>query len=297
MPNLIRRGSEPSKRTIMCIAVSWPASRVAKLACFFELASVYYSSSLMVSASMPVGIPLAMGTAIFAATVLLPRNSLVARRLAAGLCVIAACGHAACSLIIEVYQRRWKSLLLSACQVGIDHVTPELEALIQESVTGLGIKEVINQTVSSIIRHESVLAGVADAGLRPHTRWNSHPSRALLVTRTMCLQCVRPLAHRFLSPGGRVARGITVCTVPLSRAVFGSLTSLAIATHVLGAVLLLLELLVLGKVREHSLFSRPCPIPREDPSFVSCMRLRAVALVGVYGRYPCWPATQFEVAR
>mmetsp|Transcript_38505 Transcript_38505/g.87493 ORF Transcript_38505/g.87493 Transcript_38505/m.87493 type:complete len:242 (-) Transcript_38505:227-952(-) len=199
----------------MCIAVSWPASRVAKLACFFELASVYYSSSLMVSASMPVGIPLAMGTAIFAATVLLPRNSLVARRLAAGLCVIAACGHAACSLIIEVYQRRWKSHLLSACQVGIDHVTPELEALIQESVTGLGIKEVINQTVSSIIRHESVLAGVADAGLRPHTR---------------------------------VARGITVCTVPLSRAVFGSLTSLAIATHVLGAVLLLLELLVLGKV-------------------------------------------------
>ena len=203
----------------MCIVVSWRATSVVKLAFLCEVWSLVLSVLIIQSGDTPSSLPIARGTLMVVATGLLLLSGSRARCLAGALCLAAAFSHAHWSLAVDGTRRMWQIRLRDACHVGIHQTSPELSLLMVESVTGLGVEEVINNTLVAIGRHETTLAALRDAGLRPKM-------------------------------GGlrRPAQGDEICRMALSHSTLGSLPELVVAGHLLGGAALLLEVLVAAKL-------------------------------------------------
>ncbi|KAL1522685.1 hypothetical protein AB1Y20_017661 [Prymnesium parvum] len=203
----------------MCIAVSWPSTRVAKLSLAFKSLSCLATYPLLSPHAAAALLALAAALLALAGSLLLLCARPRLRPPAALLCALSAAAQLGWSAAAEAPRRQWQRGVGLACAAATPALLPsaELRALLEHSRTGLQLDEVLSAVAAAVEAERSRAASMRAAGVRP-------------------------------VGGGRALRPAQACEVYLSRAVFGSLPEMILVGHVFGAVAAQLCLLTAIKV-------------------------------------------------
>ena len=152
----------------MCIAVTWPATRRAKLAGIFELARLVLTYYVLTAGDSSSRVSMAASAFALTGDYLLILGPWPVRPLAAVLCGAAAITHVFWSASVEGSRRSWELLVTKACTSGADALqVDKLQELMLLSVSGLDETQMRAATQSGVAEQLAAATRMREAGIQP----------------------------------------------------------------------------------------------------------------------------------